>query len=191
MPPVVFETASSRTQTRFRFGFGGGTPEPLEAGEAAGELPEVGPAAACLDRVTVAVHRFKRALEATDPRSLSTQKRLAERFASRLPECPDAADISSDELQWFRGRATWLLAWRSAVIVGNQTETIARCRPGEADAELRGASCLERALARASDEQTQGLRGAANVAETMYRRACELGDELACGNSSDFEIRDD
>lgn len=191
MPPVAFETASSRTRTKFRFRFGGGRPEALEAGESEASLPEVGPAAACLDRVTVAVHKFKRALEATDPRSLSTQKRLAERFASRLPECPDAAEVSSDDLQWFRGRAIWLLAWRAAVIVGNQTEGIARCRPGGEDADLRGASCLERAAARASDEQLRGMRRAANVAETMYRRACELGDELACGKSSDFEFQDD
>lgn len=191
MPPVAFETASSRTRTKFRFRFGGGRPEALEAGESEASLPEVGPAAACLDRVTVAVHKFKRALEATDPRSLSTQKRLAARFASRLPECPDAAEVSLDDLQWFRGRAIWLLAWRAAVIVGNQTEGIARCRPGGEDADLRGASCLERAAARASDEQLRGLRRAANVAETMYRRACELGDELACGKSSDFEFQDD
>ncbi len=188
VPPVTFETASSPRRLRFRLAVGGSASESLEVGEGSGELREVEPESACLDRLTVAVHEFKRALESTDPTDLGVQQRLAERFASKLPACREAGEISEEYLGRVEGRAMWLLAWRAEVVLGDQTESIARCRPGEREAELRGASCLERALARSSGKRSEGLRRAAKVAEAMYRRACERGDEAACGSAELFTV---
>lgn len=151
LPPVHLQTAASSTITRFRLHVGPQPPEPLEVGSSSARLADLPDRVACLDRMTVAVHHFKRALPALGPSDLEGVSELLDELRGSIAKCGDDSAVGDTYRDWVLGRAAWLAGWRAEIAWHK------RLARGEA-----------------------GRRRTRKVADTLYRRACAKGDSAGC-----------
>ena len=154
LPSIRVATAGSPTLTRVRLRVGAGEPAPLDVASPEIELVERSGRVACLDRMTVALHKFKQTLPALAPANLDGAQRLVDRLARSFDACQGDSAVDPSYRKWALGRAAWLAGWRAEI-------------------------ALERRL-EAGETDRRRIRRPRKAAAILYERACENGDAAGC-----------
>jgi hypothetical protein len=148
-PPLTVTSATGKPGVRLRLHLGEAELDGLTA-PADGELRGLEETAGCLDRITAGSTRFFDALSKADPFAKGQLGGALDAIDEAVAACEESGVAAADR-KWFRGRARWVVGWR--------TEAAADSTPDKM-----------------ADERQEGLK----LARTFYEEACELGDEAGC-----------
>ncbi|MFB6350639.1 MAG: hypothetical protein ABEN55_02320, partial [Bradymonadaceae bacterium] len=115
LPPVRLATAASGRRVRLRLQMGPRDPKPLTLDSTERRLATLPDRAACLDRLTVALHNYKRSLPVLGPADLEGMRQLLDRLARSVERCRGEGELERAYLEWVLGRAAWLAGWRAEI----------------------------------------------------------------------------